>query len=132
MELKMMIEKAKAELAQSLNQVEGGQTAATAKGLEPIFEQFGALAALKIADLIRVKTEKYPKWVMAAFEGDPEDASKRLTELLAINVKLSDISEIIGTGAIRKIEEHIKGGSRCPIVEVHDIQTMQAIADILG
>lgn len=132
MELKMMLEKARAELAQSLNQVEGSQTAATTEGLEAIFKQFGALAAIKIADLIRTKESDYPKWVMAAFEGDPEDASRRLTELLAINVKLSDISEIIGTGAVRLIEEHTKGGSRCPIVEIHDIQTMQAIADILG
>lgn len=86
----------------------------------------------KIEALIKAKTEKYKAWVFEALEGDNEIAKALWTELLDISAKLSDISEIIGTGPIRSIEDAVKGGLELPAIEVQDEQTAAALAEILG
>lgn len=85
-----------------------------------------------IADIIELKAAKYHKWVMAAFEGTKAEADKLMAELLAINVKLSEISDLIGTGPIRSIEDSLKSGLELPAIEVEDAETMAAMAEILG
>lgn len=92
----------------------------------------GKVAAEKIADLIEAKAEKYKAWITEALEGDEEKAKGFWTELMAINAKLSDISEVIGTGPIRSIEESIEGGFELPAVDISDEQTAAALAEILG
>lgn len=86
----------------------------------------------KISELIQLKAEKYKVWITEALEGDEEVAKKAWTELMAISAKLSDISDLVGTGAIRSIEDSLKGGFELPDIEVEDAETMAALAEILG
>lgn len=86
----------------------------------------------KITGLIKAKAEKHEAWVFEALEGDEDKAKGFWAELLAVSAKLSDISELIGTGPIRSIEDAVKGGFELPAIEVEDAETMAALAEILG
>lgn len=119
MELAKMVEQAKKLLDQNVSEMDTEQLADATQELDKKFRAFGALAAVKVAELIRIK-----------MAGDEHQLTS--SNIIAANVRLSNVSEIVGTGALMKIEDHIKGGSDCPIIEVHDIQTMAALAKILG
>lgn len=118
MELTRMVEQTQKLLDQNVPEMNAEQLAVAAQELDKKFRAFGALAAVKVADLIKIKMAKNGRQLTSAD--------------VAANVRLSDVAEIVGTGVLMKIEEHIKGGSDCPIIEVHDIQTMTALAQILG
>lgn len=118
MELTKLVEQTKKLLDKNVSEMDAQQLAVAAQELDKKFRAFGALAAVKVADLVRVKST--------------EDKRQLTAANVAANIRLSDVSEIIGTGALKKIEAHTKGRSECPILEVHDLQTMEALSQILG